>query len=187
MITVTLSRDSVTPDLRRLLRDARADGALGAVLGRAGANVLRKHFRARNKTPNKLGGTRTNFWSRVAESVNAPRAKGKGVVIPVTHPAIAQKVFGGTLPPKKAKYLAIPVDARAHGKSPRVIPGLHFAANRKGTMMLALGKGADFKVLYILKKSVKQMPDRQALPPDRDVSAAMTSAANIFFRRRSTP
>ncbi len=57
MITVRLDRDEITPDLRRLLREADADGALGRILGRAAANDLRRHFRAiQNWKANMLEG-----------------------------------------------------------------------------------------------------------------------------------
>lgn len=183
MLTITLARDEVTPHLRRLLRLAEGDGGLRAVMGRAGANVLRKHFRARNSQPNKLGGARTNFWSRVAESVHAPRSSGAHIVIPINHPAIAQKVFGGTIRARKAKHLAIPIDARAHGKSPRVFDALTFAMTGAGVKLLGTREGGVFRALFVLKKSISQRPDPQALPKDADMAAAVTKAAEIRLRR----
>ncbi len=186
MLTVTISKDEVTPDLRRLLKLAARDGGLRAVIGRAGANVLRKHFRGRNRRPNKLGGARTNFWSRVAESVHAPRTSGTRIVIPINHPAIAQKVFGGTIRARKARNLSIPVAPEAHGKSPRVFDGLTFAMTRAGVGLLGTREaGGVFHALYVLKRSVSQRPDPEALPKASEVAAAITRAAEIRLRRRS--
>lgn len=185
MITIKLSKDEVTPHLRKLLKQAETNGPLAKVLGRAGANVLKKHFRARNKTGNKLGGTRTNFWSRVAESVQSPVSGPGKIVIPVTHPAIAQKVFGGTITAKKAKNLAIPIDAKAHGKSPRVFPLLQFAMTRAGVKLLGMkDAGGKFQALYILKKSVTQAKDPKALPTDAEMGKALETAGNIHLRNK---
>lgn len=184
MLTITIAKDEVTPDLRKLLKLAARDGGLRAVMGRAGANELRKHFRARNRTPNKLGGKRQNFWSRVAQSVNSPRDKGRKIVIPINHPAIAQKVFGGTIRASKAKNLAIPLVPAAYGKSPRVMDGLTFAMNAAGVKMLGTKEGGIFRAYYLLKKSVTQRPDPQALPKDSVMAAAIRKAAEIRLRRK---
>ena len=185
MVTITLKHDGISPDLRRLQSAVQADGALGKVLGRAVANVLKKHFREKNKTGNKLGGKRTNFWSRVAEAVNSPRTKGENIVVPISHPHIAQKVYGGTITPKKSKYLAIPVNAAAHGKSPRVIDGLKFSMTRSGTMLLGFREAGGFRALYVLKDKVTQAPDASALPKKAEVAAAMDKAARMWNARNS--
>lgn len=186
-VEIQLARDEVTPALRRLLREATGSSGLSAVLGRAGRNVLVAHFRERNQTPNRLGGKRTNFWSRVAESVDAPRVEGRGIIIRVAHPAIGQKVHGGTIVPRKAKALAIPVAARAHGLSPRSIPGLIFIPSQGGQSVgfLALRNAGNLQFLFVLKKSVTQAPDPLALPPGRDVGAALERAGLIYIRRRA--
>lgn len=185
MITIRLARDEVTPHLRRLLRQADSNGPLAKVLGRAGANELKKHFRARNTAnPNKLGGRRTNFWSAVAQSVQSPQTFPRRIVIPVNHPAIAQKVHGGTITPKKAKNLAIPIHPAAHGKSPRVFSNLQFAMTRSGTQLLGLRSGSGgIDWLYVLKKSVTQSRDPNALPKDRDMGAALEKAGDIHLRK----
>jgi hypothetical protein len=183
VLTIKLTRDEITPHLRRLLKQGHANGPLGAVLGRAAANTLRKHFRARNSAGNALGGTRTNFWSRVAESVSSPRTTPGNVVVPITHPAIAQKVFGGTITAKKSRNLAIPIDPRAHGKSPRVFPLLQFALTRAGVKLLGLKENGTMAWLYVLKKSITQERDPKALPPTGQMVEALTTAAEIHLRK----
>lgn len=183
-ITIRIEKDEVTPHLRKLLAQAEGDGPLAKVLGRAGANVLKKHFRARNKTPNKLGGARTNFWSAVAASVQNPRYSGHDITIAINHPAIVQKVFGGTISAKKTKNLAIPIAPEAHGKSPRVFPHLQFAVMASGAKLLGLKNGAGgINWLYVLKPSVTQSADPHALPPSATMAAELTKAAEIHLRK----
>lgn len=183
MLSVKLSNDEVTPHLRRLLKQAKTNGPLAKVLGRAAANELKKHFRARNaSSPNKLGGKRTNFWTAVAASVNSPTSAPGKIVIPINHPAIAQKVFGGTITAKKTKNLAIPIAPEAHGKSPRVFSNLQFAMTKAGVKLLGLRQDGSVKWLYVLKKSVTQRPDPKALPQDAVMGAAMEKAGDIALR-----
>jgi hypothetical protein len=184
MITIRLEKDEVTPHLRRLLRQAESNGPLAKVLGRAGANELKKYFRKRNSAnPNKLGGRRTNFWSAVAASVNSPVSLPGRIVIPITHPAIAQKVYGGTITAKKTKNLAIPIHAAAYGKSPRVFSGLQFAMTGNGVKLLGLRDNGGIRWLYVLKKSVTQGRDDEALPKDREMGIALEKAGDIHLRR----
>ena len=183
MLTIHVSRDEVTPHLRKLLRQAANDGPLAKVLGRAGANELKKHFRARNTKPNKLGGKRTNFWSAVAASVQSPTYGPGRIVIAVTHPAIAQKVHGGTITAKKAKNLALPIHKDAHGNSPRVFSDLHFAMTKAGIKLLyRKGPSGGIDWLYVLKRSVRQNKDPEALPKDAAMGAVLERAGNIHLR-----
>lgn len=185
MITLRLERDQVTPHLRKLLKESETNSPLGRVLGRAASNELKKHFRERNKIGNKLGGKRTNFWSRVAESVQSPVPKPGEIVIPVSHPDIAQKVFGGTIRPRTRKHLAIPISPKAHDKSPCVFSNLQFATTKAGVKLLGLKDGdGGVEWLYVLKKKVTQSPDPKALPEDSKVVAAMTKAGDIYLRKR---
>ena len=182
MISLALTKDEITPHLRKLMQEGGTP--LLDILGRAGANVLKKHFRARNQTPNKIGGDRTNFWSRVAESVNAPHVTGSAIVIPINHPAIAQKVFGGTITAKKAKNLAIPIAPEAYGKSPRVFDNLTFAMTRAGVKLLGRSiDGGKFQALYLLKPSVTQAADPKTLPPASVMVEALPTAAEIHLRK----
>ena len=188
MLTIKLTQDTITPHLGKLLRQAAGDGPLAKVLGRACGNELKKHFRARNTAnPNALKGKRTHFWSAVAASVQAPTYGPGRIVIAVNHPAIAQKVHGGTIVPTKKKALAIPVHPMAHGNSPRVFDDLFFFKTKSGVMGLFRRKdtkreGTIIELYYILKKSVTQKADPLALPTDAAMGAALTRAADIHLR-----
>lgn len=176
-VDLHLKEDAVTPDLARL---AAQVPALKKVMGIAMRNALISHFRAKNGTPNRLGGTRTNFWLAVANSCSAPVVNGSGVMVRINHPHVAIHVYGGRVTPKKAKMLAIPVTAEAHGKSPRVFSDLRPVWSGGRPVGLALGG----KMYYVLKKGVRVPRDPQALPPDDKVRKAVTTAARIFLRRR---
>ncbi len=124
MITIRLAKDQITPDLRRILKSVQPGGALAKVLGRAGANELRRHFRELNgKRANRLGGARSNFYSRVAESVQNPQAEAGAIRIAISHPHIAQRLFGGPIRARNRKMVAIPIDPRGYGVHPRIYPG----------------------------------------------------------------
>lgn len=178
-VNLTLKADSVTPDLARL---ASRSPALKKVMGVAMRNALISHFRLKNATPNRLGGTRTNFWLAVANSCSAPVVNGSGVLVRINHPHAAIHVYGGHVTPKKAKLLAIPVAAEAHGKSPRVFSDLRPVWSGGRPVGLALGE----KMYYVLKKGVRIPSDPQALPQEDRVRQAVTRAARIFLRRNGS-
>ena len=175
-IDLKLTRDTVTPELERL---ASRQPALKKIMGISMRNTLISHFRAKNARPNRLGGTRTNFWLAVANSCSAPVVNGSGVLVRINHPHAAIHVYGGHVTPKKAKMLAIPVAAEAHGKSPRVFSDLRPVWSGGRPVGLALGEKMD----YVLQKGVRIPRDPQALPQEDRVRQAVTRAARIFLRR----
>jgi hypothetical protein len=209
MITLTLDlTDHASPALRQILADVRPGGPLGMVMGRALANTLKSHFRARNASqPNKLGGTRTNFWSGVAAAVNNPRMEGSIIAVSVSAEAINLKVFGGVVLPTNKKALAVPVNAKAYGVMARDMPGLAFLFARNGkpgtmgylveglphTVTRGKNKGtATFKprpggqMMYVLRKYTTHEPDPEALPPVQKIGEDLLKAAQIYLRRNSS-
>jgi len=70
--------------------------------------------------------------------------------------------FGGTIRPKNAKYLAIPVGS--YKDSPRKHPGLKLRKTRNGNLVLVSPSG---QVQYVLKSSV-EIPARPYLRPAID-------------------
>ncbi|WAC18884.1 hypothetical protein OVA24_16760 [Luteolibacter sp. SL250] len=83
---------------------------------------LKDHFRAKNTTPNKLGGTKTNFWNGVAADTSVAEVTEDGAVLTVANQAFRLHLYGGTVTPKKAKALTIPIVPEAHGVRARDYP-----------------------------------------------------------------
>lgn len=201
MLTIRITRDEITPDLRRILKSVEPGGALGKVLGRAAANELKSYYRELNsKRPNKLGGQRSHFWNAVASSVNNPRAVGGGIIVSISHPHVAQRLYGGTIVPRKKKALAIPVSAASYGIYARIYPGtLAFIPLRgRGQTKGVLVEGEQFTatrgknkgktrirpkpggaLLYVIRGAVSQRADETVLPPSSRMGAALTRAASL--------
>lgn len=104
-------------------------------------------------------------------------------MVRINHPHVAIHIYGGHISPKKAKMLAIPVTAEAHGKSPRGIKDLRPVWSGGRPVGLALGQ----KMYYVFKRGQRIPKDPRALPPDDKVLKAVNSAARIFLRRQGRP
>lgn len=172
------------------------DGLL-AVLGRDLRNQLVAHFRLRQKeNPNKLGGKRTNFWLQVARSVQNPEVESDSIRISINDPRIEQKIYGGVIRPKRAKALTIPVAPEAYGRTASTLehelgiklfmmPG-HFGHGLlAGVVSKGRGKNAasSVKVFYVLKGSVRQKPDPEALPDHNKVIVKLATRAEGYLAR----
>ncbi len=167
MISIRISTsDLAAPALRRLqqgLQPAR----LAPIVGRAGRNAVREHLFGRDATPNRLGGRRTHYYGQAARST-AFTVEGGTVTIAVTQIGIRQRFYGGTIKPKTAKYLTIPVNPAAHGKTAREFGDLVFVFGAGGRPIAlarkARGKRRFGEIMYLLLKSVTQQPDPSTLP-----------------------
>lgn len=166
---------------------------LWKVVGRRGANELKSHFRKRNLVPNKLGGKRTNYWRRVADSVQNPEIEPRAVTITIGDQTFAQKLYGGRITPKRAKNLTIPVDGLAHGRTVAVfkqetgIELFFFRPKARGLGAYLAGKNEDgsngIRVYYRLAKFADQKPDKDALPKEADFDAALLDETEKYVAR----
>ena len=165
--------------------------------GRTAGNVLKAHFRTKDKTgANQLSERRSHFWLAVARTVSQPQQTGyNAVTVTITHPAFAQKVFGGTITAKAAGALTIPVEERAYGRTTATFE----AETGLKLFLLRTGKGAfqnaclavkdnnakGFTVEYVLTKSVTQSADPDALPPKSQLEAAILRRAQKVVDRQN--
>lgn len=94
--------------------------------------------------------------------------------------------FGGTIVPKKAKFLSIPITKEAKKYSPRDYPGKLFPLKKNDKLYLAekRGKSERVKVIYQLVKSVK-IPARKFLmiqkQDESDIRNAFKSNVKVYF------
>jgi len=159
------------------------------VLGRTGQQNTKAHyFEVNGRTSNKLGGTRTNFWNKVADTVSTQPPGTDSIKIGIAHPAIGQKVYGGEIRAKRHKHLAIPLTAEAYNHpSPRLNfwSGKLFPLFANGKLMLAeKGPNGSIQPQFWLPVSVRQKPDPDALPPRGPMQNALSRASESFINRK---
>lgn len=183
-IQVVTIRDEARPALARLRHGIQPE-RLFPIIGRSATNTVREHLFGLNATrPNQLGGARTNFYAGAARSTQF-QIVGDAVIVSINHVGIAQRYFGGTIRPKVAKFLTIPVHPRAYGKRAREFD-LELVFGRKGepialatkaslvTIIRQRGKGEATRklggrrgeIMFRLVKQVTQQADPTVLPHD---------------------
>lgn len=175
---------------------------IGPIIGRSATNTIRTHlFGVNNSRPNKLGGRRTNYYGQAARSTQF-QMQGDTVVVSINQIGIAQRYFGGTIKPKTAKFLAIPVHPAAHGKRPREFDlevvfgegGRPIALATKKTSDVRLRQTKRGKVtrsnvtrfgeiMFRLVKSVTQQPDPTVLPYDEQIEAGIDRDVGSYLDR----
>jgi hypothetical protein len=195
MIAVRVTRDGFARKMKRVREQVRNPRAMMAAVGREGANQLRGHFRKKDREePNRLQGKREHFWLRVMRSTQAPVVDGAGrkVTISITHPAYAQKLFGGVIRAKRVRNLSIPQTAEAYGRAPAVFEretGLKLIFIRStGVAFLATRRSLSLvlQIEYVLKPSVDQQADPRAFPDQDKFEEALLARADKVLQRELT-
>lgn len=155
---------------------------LMAALGKRLEFELRAHFLLRNATPNKKNWPRSNFWSkRIRNATQFTEATETVATVTVADPAFVQKLYGGTITPKQAKYLALPARAEASGRSPRLFDDLIFIALKRGDLAgMLVKKGDQGGPFYFLLKKVTQAADADALPKEADTERGLLEEVDDF-------
>lgn len=173
---------------------------LGGLLGRPRAiysgaagstrRVLQRHFTEKNKTPNKLGGRRTNFWSQVRTSTQIGEVTDQSAEVRIGDFRFAQKLYGGPIVAKEAGALTIPVNPAAYGRRAGTLEAalgiklfiLGGRGSGNGAWLAARGLDGRITVYYALKKQVVQTADPTALPPKEEIEEAAVEGAQSVLR-----
>lgn len=204
MIQISIT-ENVTPELRKLSAGI-SPRRLGAVAGRAVVNTVRAHLFARNAShPNRLGGTRQNFWAAAARSTHM-RPESWGAMVSVNALGFRLQYQGGTVRPTTKKFLTIPARAEAYGKRAgefddlefTIIPGKGPAlvAARRSEIRIRKTKGGGYKVThtastlgnevyYWLARSVRIPAHPDALPPEAKMAESAQGAVGSFLYRQA--
>lgn len=201
-IEISVLRDSASPSLRRLAAGLQSD-ALNGIAGRSATNVIRAHLFGLNQTrPNQLGGTRTNFYASAARGTQF-RIVGDHAVVSINQVGIAQRVYGGTIRPKTAKFLTIPVNPKAYGHRAAEFDlelvfgpgGQPFALALKGNRTTSITRTKTGKVqvkplghrageiMFRLVKEVVQQPDPTVLPYDEQIDSSIKRDVDSYVGR----
>ncbi len=193
MITFTFQDTAFQRDFKERIEKTKNPAGMLKVVGRELANQLKRYYQRKDTTSaNSLSDRRSHFWLAVSRTVQNPELAGtSSVSVSITHPAIAQKVFGGTITAKRAGFLTIPVEEQAYGRTAATFEHetglkLFLVVTGKGEFqhaVLAVKAGGGIQVEYVLKHSVTQSADSTALPPKSFLEAAIISRADKYIAR----
>ena len=186
------SRDTASARLAEIAAMLADPKPLYKDVGRRGATELRKHFTQLDRTqPNKLGGKRTHFWLDVRNATGNPELEAKGVSITISRLAFAMKVNGGTVVPREAKSLTIPLHPLAHGRRASVFEDetgykpFRPKSKNRGFARLLMAEIDDRVIpIYALAKSATIHADPHALPDEPKFRAAILDAAEKHLARK---
>ncbi len=184
--TAVKIKDKATPLIKRI-RETVKGSRLKTVIGAAVRDLLSDHLFDKDRNePNKLGGRRTHYYGKAADAVSF-KALTDGVIVSASQVGLRQRLLGGTITPKRAQLLTIPVHPEAHGKRAGEFNDLSFiktGGGRGATAVLAkTGQGNIFEVFYVLVKSVTQQGDPTVLPEEREISSSAERAATRLLNR----
>ncbi len=132
--------DQVSAKLKELKEKLRPE-LVNKEIAAAVANEVKDHlFKYNSDHPNKDNWPRQNLASQFAKSTHHESNSLAAEVI-ISHIAFRQRLQGGVILPRNAKYLTLPAIAAAYGRRAREFSNLHFgfAPNPKtGRMQAAL-------------------------------------------------
>ena len=194
---IQVVKDTATPALADLVARIRP-ARLGAVLGRAGANLIKRHLES--LPANKRGWPTTNFWKDASRSTSSA-PDPTGATITINKLGFRQRLAGGLIKPVNAKALAIPISPVSYGHLPSDFPGLFLLKTPKGAYLVQRdgapegkelkadrvkrrkGMGGNFKrrqqgklnFLFKLSGGVNQRGNPAVLPSDAQFEAELTA------------
>lgn len=191
--------DNTSEALTKLSRALKNTEGLNKVTSNAVAIEVRKVFRS-------IGGGQKNkfsrpptFWKRMIDSVRPIFSSTSSLV--EMNRAIALRYFGGIVRPTGGrKYLTIPVNAKAYGRSAKDFPGMfvvRYAGDGKnGRAFLAIqdgkgdvvgpGKKDKLTLMYLLKSSTKHKADKSVLPAESRIKQVMTNAVHDYLKLKTS-
>lgn len=160
---------------------AFADGRHLPEIARAAANEVKENFRVLGLSRHRSAAPRS-FYSGARDATHSGVDGGKAYVGISNGAApygasIALRLLGGTVKPRKGKYLTIPVADEALGKRVGEFDDLTWIFNKRTQTGVVLRQG---KVLYALTRSTTHKPDPTVLPTTDVLQTAVTKALGVF-------
>ncbi len=177
----------ITPSagLTRLLRGSEVV-ASAAVLQRAGQAVtdyLRRYhagmdWKGSGWIPPSLG-----FAKKVVAGWQPPAVSGNRVTVTNTFGLLKWKVTGGSITPKTASFLTIPLISEAKGKSVAEFKAGSSEPLFRAGNAICRKLGGRLQAVYALSKGVTQAPWKDALPSEDALALVFTTAVQLELER----
>lgn len=170
-VAITISGDAL-PYLKRV-KAAMESPRLRKVMAAQGAKTVRQNFRKLDRQRHRAG-VPQHYYAGAARATTW-EVTGSDAFINIDKVGIALRYFGGTVRPRKAKFLTIPVADEAQGRRAREFSNTSIIVNKR------TGKGvikSGDRVLFALTKEATSNPDPTVLPEDKTLLNDMTAALN---------
>jgi hypothetical protein len=168
-------RDTARPTLTGL-RTFLGSSVINDMVARAAVNRYKGHLEALDAArPNALGGQRRHFYAEASGNTSF-RVEADGVTISIASDGIAQRYFGGTIVPKRRKFLTIPVHPLVYGKTAREFAGKLKVRFGRGRVPVALVMKESGVTMYLLRRSITQAGDPTVLPAPESVTSAVVES-----------
>ena len=116
---ISIERDDATPAVEALLAKITNPRPVNQRMADAVNAELRDWFLQRQSEPREgtpwkpASWPSSGLWRDIAAATNVQSVDESGAVIAISHPAIAQRVYGGDIVPKRGGFLAIAASAEA--------------------------------------------------------------------------
>lgn len=153
MMAIKIS-DGATPMLQALLAKLHPTDVANTV-GYTVKEMTVAHLKEYDANhPNKFGASRTHYYKGAADGTSLT-VGGDTATISVNQTGILQRIYGGKIVPKNAKYLTIPANAQAYAKKARDFPNLVPLIRRKNGVVraVALAEATTTPLLKGFRKS----------------------------------
>lgn len=179
---VTIRLDTATPGIERI-RAGLAARAFHPAVGEALKLTAQKHFQDKeanpesHKTAARLGAKPTGLFAQFSRATSW-RAGAEGVSVAITHPAIRQRIEGGPIRAVNAKFLTIPANAAAYGKT----VGSFGSALKWGWYR----KDGELRGYLYLDQDVKETKTRMRKGKAKQVTKTKFKAGVYFWAVRET-
>jgi len=185
--------DQLTPHLRNFNVAVTDRVPMMQKLGEDLAKALREHFRKRDSRPNSKGWPKRHFWNKEGrENTALTQYNATSATVTIASAAIAHKLKGGTVRPKRARALAIPAIAAAYKAiQPSAMDNperLAYVPLNRGNLVAMLAerrknRRARPRVWFWIVKQATHRADPKTLPPQADVERQIQASAQQYLDR----
>jgi len=201
-VKITLTTDTATPHLQRLLSTAKSPRTARMMLG-AGAKAVQveisRHLRALQARGNQKGWPSKGFFAgkpgSVERNVGVSGYTANEVVISIADPRFVHRLEGGTVTGKRmsrkgggVKKIAVPLTAEAYAASGKgsldeSMPGLRAIKLKNGKSFLVRTRGKSTEFLFVLKDSVTHSKHPEEAPDENALAKAGLLGMDLAAKR----
>lgn len=173
LMLITLTQDTITPELARLIKECKRPRALYQAGAKSVQKEISAHLRRLQDRGNVKGWPPQRFFAgratSVERNVGIDSVTDRSATITIADPRFSHRIAGGVVTPKRKKFSAIPLTAEAYaaaagrGSIREAMPGLKVIQFKRGLYLCRevgtkTTRGATGKRKFNPVKSLRLIP-----------------------------